>query len=231
VPLKQTNEVLSKFHEHTEESLTPIVTLLLKSRSQAFPSSVVAALLRFFSLIVMYQCLGTSLLSPLIQWLEGVVGSFDAYTKGEKVLIQMEALPILREIGKCIPFSFDQCLLKVRGLRDKTLKIKHSNRIHNESYLCCCLLLFQPLIFIFQKLLNSDSTIVSSDALTALEVFSSNAPSSHAHWILFHCVQTDDQKERFRHRLQCKLYNANSDNKFLQDKVSCQLERARNTIM
>lgn len=125
VPLKQTNEVLSKFQEHTGESLTPFVTLVLKSRSQAFPSAVVAALLRFFSLIVMYQCLGTSLLSPLIQWLEEVVGSFDAYTKGEKVLIQMEVLPILREIGKWIPLSFDQCLLKVRGQRDKNI-VKYS---------------------------------------------------------------------------------------------------------
>jgi hypothetical protein len=113
--LKQTNEVPFKFEEYTGESLISIVTLLLKGKSQAFPIAVIAALLRFFSLIVMYQCMGTSLLSPLIQWLEEVVGSFDAYTKGEKVLVQIEALPILREIGKWIPLSFDQNLLKVRG--------------------------------------------------------------------------------------------------------------------
>jgi hypothetical protein len=119
--LKQTNEVPFKFEEYTGESLISIVTLLLKGKSQAFPIAVIAALLRFFSLIVMYQCMGTSLLSPLIQWLEEVVGSFDAYTKGEKVLVQIEALPILREIGKWIPLSFDQNLLKVRGQRNKNI--------------------------------------------------------------------------------------------------------------
>lgn len=119
--LTQTNEIPFKFQECTGESLTSIVTLFLKGKSQAFPVVVIAALLRFFSLIVMYQCIGTSLLSPLIQWLEEVVGSFDAYTKGEKALIQIEALGILREMGKWIPVSFDQSLLKVRGQRNKNI--------------------------------------------------------------------------------------------------------------
>jgi hypothetical protein len=55
--------------------------------------------------------------------------------------------------------------------------------------------------------------------MTALEEFSSNAPSNHAHWILLQSTSAADKKDHFRHRLQCKVFNFHGSNNRLQDKV------------
>jgi hypothetical protein len=106
------NEIQSKFQDYTGESLSSIVTLFLRSNTQACNVAVLATLLRFFSLVVKYQCLETPPFLPLIQWLEEVVTNNDTFTQGEAIL-QLEVLSILREIGTWIPLACEKSLLKV----------------------------------------------------------------------------------------------------------------------
>ena len=78
----------------------------------------------------------------------------------------------------------------------------------------------QPIVTIFRKLLASDFSFISLNAMTALEHFSSTAPGNHVQWILVQCIPSDKQNH-FRKRLQRQMhYFTDEQNKHFRGMVS-----------